>query len=118
MFTEKVSVTTTPPPPMRLVIVDDVDPGFIRDRSGRERRRPVLPLARRLHLDNRGPAGGQRLRATNSETVTGYPALDADRGRPAADDSADGVDRQPAPWIAFDAAAPSNAASRRLRAAA
>ena len=40
MFTEKVSVTTTPPPPMRLVIVD---PGFIRDRSGRERRRPVLP---------------------------------------------------------------------------
>ena len=43
MFTEKVSVTTTPPPPMRLVIVDDVDPGFIRDRSGRERRRPVLP---------------------------------------------------------------------------
>ena len=38
MFTEKVSVTTTPPPPMRLVIVDDVDPGFIRDRSGRERR--------------------------------------------------------------------------------
>ena len=43
MFTEKVSVTTTPPPPMRLVIVDDVDPGFIHDRSGRERRRPVLP---------------------------------------------------------------------------
>ena len=35
MFTEKVSVTTT--------IVDDVDPGFIRNRSGRERRRPVLP---------------------------------------------------------------------------
>ena len=29
--------------PMRLVIVDDVDPGFIRDRSGRARRRPVLP---------------------------------------------------------------------------
>ena len=29
MFTEKGSVTTTPPPPMRLVIVDDVDPGFI-----------------------------------------------------------------------------------------
>ena len=29
MFTEKVSVTTTPPPPMRVVIVDDVDPGFI-----------------------------------------------------------------------------------------
>ena len=26
-----------------IVIVDDVDPGFIRDRSGRERRRPVLP---------------------------------------------------------------------------
>ena len=32
MCTEKGSVTTTPPPPMRLVIVDDVDPGFIRDR--------------------------------------------------------------------------------------
>ena len=31
------------PAPMRLVIDDDVDPGFIRDRSGRERRRPVLP---------------------------------------------------------------------------
>ncbi len=55
------------------------------------------------------PAGCQRLRAPNAETVTGYPALDADSGRPAADDSADGVDRQPAPWIAFDAAAPSNA---------
>ena len=41
MFTEKVSVTTTPPPPMRLVSVDDVDPGFIHDRSGRERRRLV-----------------------------------------------------------------------------
>ena len=32
MCTEKGSVTTTPPPPMRLVIVDDVDPGFIRNR--------------------------------------------------------------------------------------
>ena len=32
---------------------------------------------------------------------------------PAADDSADGVDRQPAPWIAFDAAAPSHAAKQR-----
>ena len=32
MCTEKGSGTTTPPPPMRLVIVDDVDPGFIRDR--------------------------------------------------------------------------------------
>ena len=66
-----------------------------------------------LLIDNRGPAGCQRLRATNSETVTVYPALDADSGRPAADDSADGVDRQPAPWIAFDAAAPSNAAKQR-----
>ena len=45
--------------------------------------------------------------------MTGYPALDAGSGRPAADDSADGVDRQPAPWIAFDAAAPSHAAKQR-----
>ena len=75
MFTEKVSVTTTPPPPMRLVIVDDVDPGFIRDRSGRERRRPVLPT---------GP-------------VHSGPASPVTATCPAADDSADGVDRQPAP---------------------
>ena len=85
--------------------------GFIRDRSGRERRRPVLPTGP-VHSGPASPvtatcppsasrqsrpAGCQRLRAPNSEAVTGYPALDADSGRPAADDSADGVDRQPAP---------------------
>ena len=39
-FGGKMVVWSTP---MRRVIVDDVDRGFIRDRSGRERRRPVLP---------------------------------------------------------------------------
>ena len=67
MFTEKVSVTTT--------IVDDVDPGFIRNRSGRERRRPVLPT---------GP-------------VHSGPASPVTATCPAADDSADGVDRARSP---------------------
>ena len=55
MFTEKVSVTTTPPPPMRLVIVDDVDPGFIRDRG--------VDFAEAHPVDLAASAASRRLRA-------------------------------------------------------
>ena len=53
---------------------DPSTPAFIRDRSGRERRRPVQPTGpvhsgRGIAGDCHLPAGCQRLRAPNSQTV-------------------------------------------------
>ena len=73
---------------LRVSGVTVVDPGFIRDRSGRERRRPVHsgPAS---PVTTTCPAGCQRLRATNPNRGAGRPSTGRQKRRPAASRQSD-----------------------------